>query len=168
MGSPVTQAQRHHIAHKKQKEDEQTKKTQHVTKTKKLRKRNPKTYKGKSRFSWRVISYCFWLYTRFVTYTFKPGKTLVSERGQKKNNYVKSKRYFGMLCSCWFHLYFSDFCAFSHINNLYWALVYLLPKTFKLFGFQNYWLWAYLMKCFPETSSVHALSSISTLSRFHH
>lgn len=51
MGSPVTQAQRHHIAYKKQKEDEQTKKTQHVTKTKKLRNRNPKTYKGKSRFS---------------------------------------------------------------------------------------------------------------------
>ena len=30
-------------------------------------------------------------------------------------------------------------------------LVFLLPKIFRLFGFQIFWLWAYLMKAIPET-----------------
>jgi hypothetical protein len=31
----------------------------------------------------------------------------------------------------------------------------LLPKTFELFGFQIFWLWAYLMNVIPETCRVH-------------
>ena len=33
--------------------------------------------------------------------------------------------------------------------------VYLLPNTAKLFGFQIFWLWAYLMKVNPETCCSH-------------
>jgi hypothetical protein len=33
-------------------------------------------------------------------------------------------------------------------------LVFLLPKTFKLFGFQIFRLWAYLMKVIPGTRRV--------------
>ena len=50
----------------------------------------------------------------------------------------------------------SQFCLF------YWGpLIFVLPKTFKLFGFQIFWIWASLMKVIPETC-LYTLNLIST------
>jgi len=40
----------------------------------------------------------------------------------------------------------------------FWSLLFLifLPSTtFKLFGFQIFWLWSYMMKVTPETCRAH-------------
>lgn len=43
--------------------------------------------------------------------------------------------------------YFSPSCDLHRLWLSCWIrLVFLLPKTFKLFGFPIFWLWAYLMK----------------------
>ena len=44
-----------------------------------------------------------------------------------------------------FYQRLTDFCY------SYQETVFLLPTTFKLFGFSNIWLWAYLMKVIRET-----------------
>jgi hypothetical protein len=31
----------------------------------------------------------------------------------------------------------------------------VLPNTVELFGFQNFWLWTYLMKIIPETYTLN-------------
>jgi hypothetical protein len=36
-------------------------------------------------------------------------------------------------------------------------LVFLLAKTFRLFGCQNVWIWAYPMKVIPETRRAHQI-----------
>ena len=33
--------------------------------------------------------------------------------------------------------------------------VFLLPNISKLFGFQIFWLWAYMIKVIPETRRAH-------------
>ena len=43
------------------------------------------------------------------------------------------------------------------------VLVFLLPKTFKLFGFPIFWLWVYLMKIILEKRRAHYIIYL----RFH-
>ena len=44
--------------------------------------------------------------------------------------------------------------SFLHSTSLD-PLVNLIIKSFKLFDFLIFWLWAYLMKVIPETCRVH-------------
>jgi len=46
--------------------------------------------------------------------------------------------------------------TFNNISVISWRVM-----TFKLFGFQIFWLWAYLMKVFSRNASC-ALNMIST------
>jgi hypothetical protein len=41
------------------------------------------------------------------------------------------------------------------LTILFMTLGFLIPKTFKLFGFPIFWLWASLMKFIPETRRAH-------------
>ena len=59
-------------------------------------------------------------------------------------------------------LCFYNTCKFGVISIKYvikkdnlGSLDFLLPKTFKLFGLNIFWLWVYQMKVIPETRLAH-------------
>ena len=109
----------------------------------------------------KIVMYTYFVYSRSQSeHHFWNGKNL---KTLLKHRYFSSRTLLLYYCK---HRYFSSrtlllyYCKHIFCLRRFWlsslsSLVYLLPYTFRLFGFAMFWFWVYLIIVITETCPVH-------------